>query len=52
MKEDLMEEIDMNPKEKVNVEKNEETKDEALEKKDKLEISENDMKSDRSHVVL
>ena len=43
MKEDLMEEIDMNPKEKVNVEKNEETKDEALEKKDKLEISENDM---------
>ena len=43
MKEDLMEEIDMNPKEKVNVEKNEETKEDVLEKNDKLEISENDM---------
>ena len=44
MKEDLMEEIDMNPKEKVNVEKNEETKEDVLEKNDKLEINENDMK--------
>ena len=43
MKEDLMEEIDMNPKEKVNVEKNEETKEDVLEKNDKLEINENDM---------
>ena len=43
MKEDLMEETDMDPKEKVNVEKNEETKEDVLEKNDKLEINENDM---------
>ena len=50
MKEDLMEEIDMNPKEKVNVEKNEETKEDVLEKNDKLEISENDME-DNSRIA-
>ena len=50
MKEDLMEEIDMNPKEKVNVEKNEETKDEAVEKKDKLEIREKDMEEKEERV--
>ena len=42
MKEDLMEEIDMNPKEKLNVENNEETKDEVLEKDDRMEANEKD----------
>ena len=42
MKEDLMEEIDMNPKEKLNVENNEETNDEVLEKDDRMEANEKD----------
>ena len=41
MKEDLMEEINMNPKEKLNVKNNEEKKEEVLEKNDKLESNEN-----------